>query len=70
MSTLKAELLAKSYKGRQVVKYVGLEVEARVLANRAPVGDVSGAPGRAQGMPRSSLAGARGANNPCVCVNW
>ena len=28
MSTLKAELLAKSYKGRQVVKNVGLEVEA------------------------------------------
>ena len=28
MSTLKAELLAKSYKGREVVKNVGLEVEA------------------------------------------
>ena len=28
MSTLKAELLAKSYKGREVVKNVGLEVQA------------------------------------------
>ena len=28
MSTLKAELLAKSYKGREVVKNVGLEVKA------------------------------------------
>ena len=26
MSTLKAELLAKSYKGREVVKNVGLEL--------------------------------------------
>ena len=28
MSTLKAELLAKSYKGREVVKNVGLEVKS------------------------------------------